>query len=69
MIWFDTTKTTVLAGCRQCGTRTLVSTQQQADTWAHDHIMRAHRGPTVAEQRAIAASQKRLERRRKRDTP
>lgn len=67
MIWFDRTQRTVLVGCRQCGTRRLFGTQPQADTWAHDHVMRSHRGPSPAEERAIAASQKR--RQRHRDTP
>lgn len=69
MIWFDITQRTVVVGCRQCGTRRLFGTKAQADDWAHAHILRAHPGPTAAELRAITASQRRLERRRKRDTP
>lgn len=62
MIWFDRTKTTVIVGCRQCGTRRLTNSQAEADAWATDHVYRAHPEPSADHMRAITASRVRRHR-------
>lgn len=66
MMWFDRTQRSVVAGCRQCGSREVFTGQAAADAWAMDHVYRAHPAPTLEHERAITASRVR---RHRRDTP
>lgn len=64
MIWFDRTQRSVVVGCHQCGCREVCTTQSAADTWALDHIHRAHPGPSPEQERSLTASRVRAHRRR-----
>ena len=67
-IWFDRSDRTVVVGCHACGSRELCGSQGAADNWAVDHVLRFHPVDDLERRRAVWASQKRDERRR-RDTP
>lgn len=63
MIWFDRTQRSVVVGCRQCGVREVTTTRAAADTWARDHVDRAHPGPSPEQERALTAARVRRHRR------
>lgn len=66
MIWTDKARGSIVVGCRRCpGSRQLVNTPGEADSWAVDHVARVH-PPDEDTRRAVTASRARE---RRRDTP
>lgn len=64
MIWFDRTTRSVVVGCRACGARDVALDQRMADSWAAEHLDRAHpKSPDEAQpERAKAVTAARVRR-------